>query len=145
MEQKLKYSYSIIIGDYSGDGHDKKDTVTVKTNHNKDEILKAYAKAVKKLGFALSGNKDTILQDYEDGSINNEKYLQLIEAGINFDDKNLYEFNKDEDDDAEVVPTSKGVADLFMQICKTQLKTLKYKIVEEEENLICGIGYGLFN
>lgn len=87
---KLPFTITLLLGDPSGDGHGKSDTIVFNSNLNKEEIQDAYKKASKELGFDLISD---ICDDYEDNYLPKKIYNILIKNGMKYD-LNEYEIKE---------------------------------------------------
>lgn len=68
-ERIIEYLIKLNIGDWSGDGHDKKEEVLCKSNKDVLEVRKAYKKGTEIIGLDLF----TICNEYEDDRITSEQ------------------------------------------------------------------------
>ncbi len=149
----MKYKYSIVVGDWSCDGHEKSDKFIFDCTHSKADIIKSYKQAVNKSGVALHSDKDKIeiLGEYEDNIINNEAIGFLEGIGCKFEWRdNEFEVNGEE---RELYCGPDDVFHLFLEMVSTQLEGFKYKRIDEEIESINGfwdkkfnesIGYGVY-
>ena len=142
--------YKIIVGDYSGDGHEQSDICIVEVNHLKDEILSAYnrARAASKVSLtSLSREEEkkgyvSVGAEYEQNRIFKSELNKLSFIGVNFDNLLLED---EEDDGSFCFWGEEGIIQLFMEMAKSQLPTLTYEIINDGlEVLMEGIGYGLY-
>jgi hypothetical protein len=69
----------LIIGDWSGDGHERTDKFIIDSNLNKNEIVEAYERGVDIIGFDLSTD---VCDDYEDHYMPLDKYATLTRLGF---------------------------------------------------------------
>ena len=115
----MNYSYSLVIGDYSNDGHNQSDLYSFKCTHKDNEIYKAYKKACKKSGVKL----ENILEEYEDSSISETTMESLTAIGVNLDslDVELYE--------GQYIFYPENVALLFLEMVRSQLEGFAYEMV----------------
>lgn len=142
------YTYRIVIGDYSKDGHNQMDYFTLETSHDAKAIQKAYKQAVKKSGVTLDTRtkaKHKVCHEYEDGSLPEEAVELLTELGVKWD-----EMESELNDDGSLGATPQDMANIFMEMVRTQLEGFTYKIIEPEclngwGGGLGGIGYGCYN
>lgn len=154
----MKYTHNVVIGDWSNDGHGKSDIVPFVCTHDQEAIRKAYHDFVNKYKIGLHGESYAavgddyvgILCEYEDCKISKEVYDILARSGIKMDS-----FIDDGDVDEYLFdggPTE--VAELFMEMVKTQIPGFNYNIPEEGIETINGFwqdgfnysfGYGVYN
>lgn len=144
------YQYTLDVGDSSGDGHGRSDRITFNCSHSDKEIDKAYWQAVKKCKITLTDSRDEkdvrILGDYEESSITLEQMQQLIDIGVNLENMTNIELNDWQEDSKEWSYTiySDGVAELFLEMVRTQLPEFKYDFVKLNI-LPYNMGYGCFS
>ena len=140
--------YKIIVGDWSGDGHEKTTDYYVEVSHEKETIVKAYnktRKASKVSVTSLSMEEEangyvSVCAEYEQNELSAETLDKLIAVGVNRDDLMLEDGY---DDDFDV--WEEGIIHLFFAMAKASLPELSYNIIQDEtEVLIEGIGYGCF-
>ena len=131
---KLSNTISIVVGDWSDDGHGKTAHYQIQSNLSHKEISKAYKKGSKKLGFDFS---ETVASSYDDSEIPAEELVKLREAGW------TGEFY----DVAEPGEPQYLEADTFMEIwlfiAKLGNPLMEYEIPAVDSTLNIG-GYGLF-
>lgn len=132
---------SLVMGDWSGDGHSKTDTVVIKSNLTVPEITKAYKKASKKLGFDLIKE---VAADYQDNNLSKDNMQALIKNG----------FSGELEDDEEEDNGGKGgyflwtdsFLDIYLFIVKLGDPNFEYAILQGELNPSINIGgYGLYD
>lgn len=141
---------SLVVGDRSGDGHDKRETTVLKSNLSGPEIMSAYQKATKKLGFDFITE---VCAEYEDRTVPASKLKTLVEHGLVIEDTFAdYEINicKDAveagDDDL-----SDGVSiwvdtyvEIFLFIIKLGNQDFEYEYAPDDTSHLDIGGYGLF-
>lgn len=139
---------SLVIGDWSKDGHNQSEFVYFEHNKTEEEIKNAYLKACKKIGVQLHDHKkNSILSDYEESSISKEIYDKLVNSGVNMEAIEL-----DDPCEDEYAFNSDSVALLFLEMVKVTLPDFEYKITEQEkpingfwsDGFNHSIGYGVF-
>lgn len=137
----MNHIISLVLGDWSGDGHSKTDIVNISSNLSKKEIEKAYSLGTKKIGFDLIND---VCADYEDNNLSAEHWEILKKFGYKED--NIPGDPVDEKDDhAGILVWSDGFVDLYLFIVKLGNDTFQGKILEEKDNPTIRIGgYGLF-
>ena len=143
---KLLHVTSLVVGDWSGDGHDKKEITMIRSNLDSDQIMEAYKKASKKLGFSFI---DEVANDYEDRSFEREKLKALSDAGMNLDSIFKYEHDVKEalaalsDEDSEGISLwSESYRDIYLFIISLGDPSFQFEIAEGTQLNIGG--YGLF-
>lgn len=75
----MNHITNLVLGDWSGDGHDKSDVETISSNLTTEQIESAYKKGSKKLGFDLI---EEVACDYEDSSLPEDIVAMLNVAGF---------------------------------------------------------------
>jgi hypothetical protein len=160
---------TLVLGDWSDDGHGKTDRISITSNLDTKQIEKAYNKGAKKLGFNFVND---VANDYEDSLLPLPHLKTLIEHGLDieqaFDEYEL-KFVKQalaretpvEEAEEEVVDEEEGDEDLledheegvhlwvdsfsyiYLFIVGLGDPKFVYKIVENGNEINIG-GYGLF-
>lgn len=127
---------NLTIGDYSSDGHGKKEDYLIESNITLAELKKAYAIGSEKVGFDLI---DQIAAEYEDSSFPQKHLLKLKELGFDYD---LFDEKYCRDDDLNL--QDEEYVDIFLFICKLGNEEFKYEFLNDDsDNWDIG-GYGLF-
>ena len=165
----MKYTYKIVVGDWSDDGHSQKDFFHFKCTHDSKTIKKAYLDAVKKSKISLHDNHGKSLKDitpiccdYEDNRISREVFDALMGIGVDLSKKleNIVDEDEDEDededneDDEEIYIHLDDIPVIFLEMVKSQIEGFKYQLIEDEIECINGFwskdfnhsfGYGCYN
>ncbi len=148
----MKYQYTLVIGDKSGDGHERSDTFTFDCTHEDTEIHKAYFEAVKKSKIGLHGERrtpklkfDSILREMGEGTITDVQMAALTKIGVCFD--RLQNVEGDNNDEYDVCP--EGVVEIFLEMVRSQLPGFEYKIVRpkcinDHKDFSHDFGYGCY-
>lgn len=71
--------FNVVMGDASGDGHEKTVTYMIESNFDCDDIQKAYEKGCKIIGFDLT---EDVAVNYGDSSLSAEQLKKLRDAGF---------------------------------------------------------------
>jgi hypothetical protein len=143
MNDNLVNTISLVIGDWSGDGHDKRETIIILSNLNNKDINKAYKKGSEKLGFDFCND---VCRDYEDHEISKDKLDLLIANGLKikdiaFDDYDLKEFEKD----GTLRLWTEPFAEIYLFIVKLGNPDFEYTFLEGKSDPSIHIGgYGLY-
>lgn len=142
---ELSHATSLVVGDWSGDGHDKTSMTVIRSNLDSKQIMKAYKKASKKLGFSLI---DDVAADYEDRTLSRDQLQALVDNGMKLDVLG-YEYDIKEatecleDKDSEGIGIySEAYRDIFLAIVKMGDESFQWE-VSHGDSLNIG-GYGLF-
>ena len=148
----MNNTITLVLGDWSGDGHDKTRMISILSNLDKDTLFAAYKKASKKLGFSFI---DDVCGDYEDSLLPKEKLNILIKNGfkienLGFNKTNTYLLNEaneafNESGSDGLYLSEETYTNIFLFIVKLGNKDFKYEILKGKLNPTLDIGgYGLF-
>lgn len=144
----LPHTTTLVLGDWSDDGHGKTDIVMLASNLDSEEIAEAYEKASKKLGFNFIND---VAADYEDNELPTDYLKKLVEYGLSL--KQVFEYEYDieraekalENEDSEGVPLwPDSYTQIFLFIVKLGNPEFEFKILEDDTDRIDIGGYGLF-
>jgi len=130
---KNTHRIDLILGDPSGDGHGKSQTVVINSSLSKHELLAPYQAGTKLVGFDFINE---VCEQHEDCRMKREYKTKLLELGF----PDFYEDGFDQDTcyiDQELF------AQIFLFICKLGDTLFEYQIVESNSYINIG-GYGLF-
>ena len=133
----MKYLLKLVIGDFGGEGHEKRDFILIKSNLSKSNLMKAYEKGSKIIDFDLIK---------EIGSRYESKHRFAIELDYA---KKLHSIGFDmgldgtEDQSSEINWGPEAHFDAFLFISKLGNSNFEYEISEEDEKIYIG-GYGYF-
>jgi len=129
---------TLTVGDDSGDGHDKQEHYTFESNLSKEEVVKAFKKGTKIVGFDLT----ELCADYEDSEFPEEernKFLEHVKlTEMDMPNGSHFEEGNPIDDcmDTELY------AGAYLAIAKLGNPKLETKFIESDSIAIGG--YGLF-
>ena len=118
----MNNTINLVIGDWSHDGHEKTETVTVSSNLTIKEIEKAFKIGVNKLGFDIT----KCCEDYEDHVLPKKANDALKKAGFKGVDEEGYFYET--------------FADIYLFTVKQGDDSFKYKIVTNQTINIGGYG-----
>jgi hypothetical protein len=142
----LTFKVTLVVGDWSGDGHGQTDTIIIESNLDAKKIMSAYKKGSKKLGFDWIND---VGAKYEDNLLPIDKLKKLIEHGLNLEEI-FYDWEVEEAQRLLKDDNSKGVqlwshsyTTAFLFITKLGNKTFEYNFIVDDNRLNIG-GYGLF-
>lgn len=128
----MKNLINFIVGDWSGEGHDKTASIVVSCSLTAIEIIKVCETSI----FREFLDIRKICEEYEDNTIPKDVVTKLVESNIV--DKDFFETNyKDE----YTIYYDKWV-ELQLRIIKYLEPDFEYELVKMDE-VHCG-GYGLF-
>lgn len=134
--EKLKHKIQLILGDPSGDGHKEHSNLYIQSNLSRKQILNAYEKGTKIVGFNFS---EEIASEWEDDTIEEEKLKKLRELGFKVELSNE-EFCRDRNE--EVNLGDEDFAEMYLFIAKLGNPKFEYEFVVSDAITIGG--YGLF-
>jgi hypothetical protein len=145
---ELTNEITLVLGDWSDDGHGKTDIQIIRSNLDHKALLKAYNKGSKKLGFNFI---DDDCADYEDGSLPRDHLVKLMEHGLKLEDifdtdydlKKARDLLEDEQSEDGIGLWVDSFSAIFLFIAKLGNKDFEYGFVREGSRLNIG-GYGLF-
>jgi hypothetical protein len=135
---------TLIVGDWSGDGHDKTTRIMIESNLTLEDVEAAFKNGSELIGFDFTKE---CCADYEETDITNhiKKIKTLFTKDELKGDRLEEEFdisphwqNKD-----EFIIGVDGFVGVYLRICKLGNKQFQYKKIEENESITIG-GYGLF-
>lgn len=142
---------SLVLGDWSGDGHSKTDTIVIMSSLNKKDVEKAYKNGTKKLGFDFINE---VCEEYEDRLLPKDKLELLMKSGFKASDfgyKSKYELKELKDALEDECSPGLGLwidtfPKIYLFIVKLGNEDFKYRILEGAENPSINIGgYGLYD
>lgn len=147
---QFQHDVTLVLGDWSDDGHGKTDIVIINSNLDAKELMTAYKKASKKLKFNFINDVAT---EYEDSLLPREGLQTLIDNGLDlktvFDtDYDLKEAQKvlegkESEEDGVSLWTDSYTA-IFLFIVKLGNPEFEFRFTDSEESQINIGGYGLF-
>lgn len=141
----MKYAYQIVVGDWSDDGHGQSDKYPFRCTHSEDEVKAAYHAAVEKCGIGLHDKRNSkdkhvpVLSEFEQNKLTPSQISALAAIGVDLEEIGGIEL---EDDSCTFYP--EGVAELFLEMVKSQLPGFEYKI-ESPPTIMKSIGYGVYS
>lgn len=133
------HKITLIVGDWSGDGHEKTKDFTISSSLTAKELEKAYKAGLKKTGL----EHDKMCSEYESTTIFKEEYKQFLalDPELANCDSSISDLN---DDKNWWSVTPKEFAYMYMIIAKAGNSRLDWSLEETSESIAVG-GYGLFD
>lgn len=144
-KENLIHTVSLVVGDWSHDGHGKTDVVVINSNKTGDQIKGAYSAAVKMTGLNLGRQ----CEEYEDSKFKPAFVRKCKELFANQPDA-LSEFVDVDDpeadayDEEEFYVDSDQFARIYLFIARMMLGDLEWEISRDNTSRINIGGYGLF-
>lgn len=132
--EKHDYTINLVVGDWSRDGHNQFDNVSINSNVDVKAIEKAYAKGTKIVGFDWSKE---VAAKYEDNVIDAQK----IETLKKFNHPGLY---NEEDDGSAKLYDPDEFAQTYMFIACLGDPSIVWSFVEMTKHQIKIGGYGIY-
>ncbi len=138
--------FRLEIGDWSNDGHGQCVTYTIQSNKTKQEIDKAYKKAVKNIGFDVLD----LCKEYEESTIPADTWKRLKSEGFdpNIEIAGYSLGNAEPEENEDMYMDVDGFMLLVLWFLKTGDPDLILKPIPEIKERLVGtyehIGYGLF-
>lgn len=135
----MNHIITLVLGDWSHDGHEKTETINIRSNLLKAGIEEAYALGTEKLGFDFCKE---IAADYEDNMLDNEKWEALKKLGYQDDDLEEDGIKYNEGD---ISLWTDSFTDIYLFIVKLGNDEFEFEYLSEVQNPQIKIGgYGLF-
>lgn len=126
----------LMLGDASGDGHDKKEMITIRTNLTKGEMIDAYSKGIQIIGVDVI---NSVAVDYEDSHITQEQYDAFTRLGYQFF---IDQDQKDElESDGSCFINKEEYVQMYFFTVKTGDSSFQYLEVLGEDIDIGGYGF----
>lgn len=126
--------YSIILGDWSGDGHRIKDPYYIKTDNSMNELLKAYNNSVNKTGVDFL---ETVCAEYQDTEVSKDVITKM-----GLDVKN-YKLDEVEDDVYEM--TSEVYIQMLSDFIHLHNPNISFEFINHDIPMVFSGGYGLYD
>lgn len=134
----LPHMINLVMGDWSGDGHSKTETVTILSNLKKADVEKAYKAGVKKTKVKFS---EDVARNYEDGVITTETVAALAKHGFKIED-----YSEDEEPgDRGYGLWTDGYSLAWLFVAQVGNPNFKYEVINDDSPNINIGGYGLFD
>lgn len=135
MNELKKHNITIVVGDWSRDGHGMTETFSISSSLDRMKISEAYKKGVTKLGFSIS----ECCQNYEDPYLDDTNVKLLEAAG--FDLTSLDAFDPESEETLfSLLPDDFN--NIYLFTVKLGDPSFEWEIIDS--NRINIGGYGLF-
>lgn len=146
----MKFIHTVVIGDWSKDGHNQSDNFSFECTHDETEVKTAYLAAVKACKVSLHHEAKgavVVCERYQDNLIKPEQLSNLKELGVNFSG---FEGSTK---DGGMYCGPQNIAKIFMEMVKSQIDGFKYNAVEQpkpingwwSKDFNYGFGYGVYD
>lgn len=135
------HKISLLMGDPSGDGHDKRSNFAIKSNLDRSQIIRAYSRGV---AIGLPNVEKDLCEEYEDSKISNDTLKLFVEKG--FDPNEIWEYqyyNKIGKPEGSYSLDTDSFAKLYLFVVLIGDPTFEWEIDTETSEIDIG-GYGLF-
>lgn len=140
MKKHKEHIVDLIVGDWSHDGHEKTETVSIKINITPGELREAYERGRDQVGFDLTSD---VANDYEDRKLSNVRMKALVAKGYDERSVERDEYNNESDDYAgDYVLSHDSFVDVWLFIAKLGNPDLTYETLNSASINVGG--YGLF-
>lgn len=130
----------LTVGDWSGDGHSRSDSINIECNLTVKELQAAYKAGAKKVKLDLT--KD-VAEDYEDCYIRADELAKLRKHGYSNDHEVSVEDTGDKDPELYRIDNYEAFADMWLFIAKVGNPKLVCKVASASASIHIG-GYGLY-
>jgi hypothetical protein len=145
----LGHTTSLVMGDWSRDGHCSSETIMISSNLTKNEIEAAYQVGSEKLGFDFM---DEVAADYEDNLLEPTKLKKMVENGLAIDRLFKYDHEREKVQAAidgraseEIGLWTESYATIYLFIVKLGNPSFEYEVLPRDVKPEIYIGgYGLF-
>ncbi len=142
---ELAHIITLSVGDWSGDGHGKSDSIVIRSNLDKKAIEKSYRKATKELGFDFC--KD-VCAEWEDNNLPKEMLDALVERGLKTVKMDIdFDIERSKkDNEWEVHLWVNDYANIYLFIVALGNKEFQYIPLDGDINPTIHIGgYGIYD
>ncbi len=142
----MKYTINLVVGDWSGDGHQLTETISVKSNLMTEDIEIAHEIGCKKLKI----NFKNLCRNYEDSQVPKDVWQKFTKAGLTLKDlennwTSVEDLEEMLEDEGCLVIGPEIFAALYLFLAKQGNHLFEYSILEDNPNVIKIGGYGLFS
>jgi hypothetical protein len=133
----MEYSWRVVVGDWSKDGHNESEFIRFKATHSREDIIKGYLKAHEIAGVGPCGpdRGSKILADYQDSSISESDLEKLAKIGLTREVL-LESEHFDGDEDGPLTAWGESVAWLFLEMTRYGLaqfdEEFDYEIIPDK-------------
>lgn len=131
---------TLVIGDWSGDGHNATSTIVCESNLTGAEVMQAYLTAVGIVGFDLSAE---VACDYGNRILSADKAERLLELGYDkLHDDQFLDYAERADDGSWTLYSDESYLDIYLFFVK--LGNGEAQITPIDVDQVAIGGYGLF-
>src|SRR5688572_21393986 len=131
-----KHKITVVVGDWSQDGHNLTESFTVESNLSKEEVEKAYKKGTKALKVSIAD----LCNDYSDNAIPKLTYNKFVSLKPSIEELGWKCEEDDKDGIRRIGPDE--FAEMYFVTVKAGNKNFKWTYVKSGHIHIGG--YGLF-
>lgn len=137
MNEDLKYQIDLVLGDYSGDGHDKTYQCSIHSNLEKEQIEEAFKSGCSKIDVNFM---DEVAAEYEDWLLANKILEKLKKSGL--DEMKIFKsYNYVKHCDSYYLNTESFTL-IWLWIAQQGNPNFKYEFIKNKQIYLGG--YGLF-
>jgi hypothetical protein len=137
MNEDLLYLIGLVLGDESGDGHDKFYQYSIYSNLDDEQLREAFKSGCNKVDVEFS---DIVAEEYEECMLKSDILEKLQKAGLNI--SSIFEQYHYAKDTGEYRLNTKSFTLIWLWIAQQGNPNFKYEFVKNKEIYLGG--YGLF-
>lgn len=130
----MQHTIDLVVGDWSGDGHNQKQIFTIKSNLDNGAVAKAFKAGEKKLRFRF---RDTVAVSYDDNKVPSDAIEKLKKHGLDLGAV-IYDYMEGE----QVTIGPDEYVDIWLFIAKLGNPSFEFELIDSPAINIGG--YGLF-
>lgn len=136
------YKFKMTIGDWSEDGHGKKETFLVESNYPVEKVREIHFAAPKVTGIDI----ESVCSNYDESALSDETIVKLeeLEYSFNFFDEGFPIITPEEMFNIWAFLLKKTDPTLTLVICKEDYPEFHFYGFDDKSRHIGAIGYGLF-
>ena len=127
----MKHIINIVVGDWSGDGHNVTSTFVMKSNFSREEMKAAYEIATEMVGFDITKH---LCQEHEDWYISAELVEKFQGFGISLD------LEEDFENDERFEMTPEDFVNLYIKLINLSAQGFEHEMIKGVDVNIGGYG-----
>ncbi len=137
MNEDLLYLIGLVLGDESGDGHDKTYQYSIYSNLDDEQLREAFKSGCNKVDVEFS---DIVAEEYEECMLKSDILEKLQKAGLNI--SSIFEHYHYAKDTGEYRLNTKSFTLIWLWIAQQGNPNFKYEFIKNKQIYLGG--YGLF-